>query len=440
MQSGLVSRGHQKERQNKLGVGRNDLLARFGRTTMAKAIVAAAVLCSLAGCGGGNSTPSPSNPTQQGLGPPPAPTQINSYFGTTGDIWTTKINHTANQINGEDTTLNGVLLAGSIIGNFTPDNGFLNLQLTTVPSQFTGQTGGFALDIPGRAALVRYGDRTYPVIPLAPTNVCPTIGGTVTYQYITIPSAASSGTSTWVPATDTTYGTFQVVTSGANWNFSNITQFTLTGGAPANSGSGLPTGFCGIGTTGYAVTVSSGATQPPVATVTMGFGPSGFFLEDNGSTQAQPVGVVPSNALGAGVGAIGVLQPSSALDTSAVVGAKYLGFYYEPGIVGGAPVAQLASFGCTGTACPAPPTNTSIIGGVFPNDDPAQPANQDVTLELGSQAASSNGLYPSATVTLSGVTFPGVAIAGTLEGKYVIFLIAEDTVNGVPLAIYLFQQ
>jgi hypothetical protein len=375
---------------------------------------------------------------QQGLATPTSPSQINSYIGTTGDIWTTKIDHTINQINGRDITLNPVSLNQSVIGTFKTVNEFLDLNLTNVPDQLTGQTGGFALDITGRAALVRYGDNTYPVIPLAPTAACPVIGGTVTYEYVTIPNATPpGGNPSWVPGMDSTYGTFQVSTNGSTWNLSNIMQFTLGGGVPANPGAGLPAGFCGIGPTGYTVTISSAATNPLLATVTLGFGPSGFFLEDNGSAQVQPVGVMASNALGAGVGAIGVIQPSSALNTNNVVGAKYVGFYYEPG---GVPVTQLASFGCSGSSCPTPPTPTATVGGVVPNDDPTQPADQNVTIDLGTQDPQNNGLYPTATVSVSGVSFPAAAVVGILESKYALFLICEDSISNVPLAIYLFQQ
>ena len=390
------------------------------------------------GCGGG-----PGTSTQTGLAAPPAPSEINSYIGTTGHIWSTKINRTASQVNGEDTTHYGDQLGGAIVGNFKSLAGYLDITLTTAPAEFTGQTAGFALEMPGQAALIRYGDITYPLIPLAPTNGCTAVGGTVTYNYITVPGVTSPPS--WLPDTDSTYGTFQVATDGSNWNFSNVTQFTLTGTPPMNPGTGLPAGFCGIGANGYAVTAASNATDPPVATVSMGFGPTGFFLEDNGSSQGLPAGVIPSNALGAGVGAIGGIQPTSSLNTQSVVGLQYLGFYYEPGIRGQEPaVTQLASFGCAGSNCPTPPSSTAIIGGVFPNtggvDDPTQPAAQNVTIDFGTQDPHNNGLYPSATITVSGIQFPAAAVVVTLRNSYAIFLIAQDTVNNVPLAIYVFQR
>jgi len=397
------------------------------------------------GIGCGSSGSQNYSSTQQGLATPPPPTQINSYFGTTGDVWSTSINRTASQINGEDRTLHGIQFAGSIIGTFNSSNGFLNLSLTTTPTELTDQKIGFALEIPGRAGLIRYGDIFHALVPLAPADGCTIIGGTVTYEYVTLPGASVAAA--WAPTIDTTYGTFQITTDGNIWNFSTITQFTLSGGSPANPGSGLPAGFCGIGAAGYAVTAASNSNNPPLATVTMGFGPSGFFLEDNGSSQATPVGVVPSNALGAGVGAIGVVQPSGALNTGNVVGGQYLGFFYEPGIHAGGAETQLASFGCSGVGCPQPSSPTAIVGGVFPNtggtspvDEPNMPPSQNITIDLGPQDPNNNGLYPSAMITISGVSFPAAAVVGNLEQKYAIFLIAEDIIDNTPLGIYLFQQ
>src|SRR5215472_14659936 len=102
-------------------------------------------LLSGTGCSGGGSQNS--NSTQQGLAPPPAPSQINSYLGTSGDIWSTKVNHTANQINGENTSLHGLQLAGAIVATFSSAGGFEDLSLTTVPHELTGQDIGFALEI-----------------------------------------------------------------------------------------------------------------------------------------------------------------------------------------------------------------------------------------------------------------------------------------------------
>jgi len=276
----------------------------------------------LSGCGGNSQA---RNPPTQGLATPPPAGQINSYFGTDGNIWSVNIDHSNSQITGKNLT-NGILLSGSAAGTFAPAGGFLNITLSAngTPPNLVGQIGGFALDLPGRAALLRLGDQTNPLIPLVSTGSCIAIGGTVTYQYVTIPSPS------WDQGTETAYGSFQASTNGPNWTVANVRQFTLAGMAPSIPGTGVPPGYCAQSTLGFAVTAASNSTNPPIATVTMGFGSSGFFLEDNGAQQGSPQGVVPSNALGAGVGAIGIVQPSSPVSTSSVVGARYLGFFYEP--------------------------------------------------------------------------------------------------------------
>jgi hypothetical protein len=94
-----------------------------------------------------------------------------------------------------------------------------------------------------------------------------------------------------------------------------------------------------------------------------------------------------------------------------------------------------------------PASPTAIIGGVFPHsggsspvDEPNLPPSQDVTIDLGTQDPGNNGLYPSASITISGVMFPAAAVVGSLENKSAIFLIAQDPITNTPLAIYLFQR
>jgi hypothetical protein len=344
-------------------------------------------------------------------------------------------------VKGQDITKNGLSLQRAAAGSFGMAGNFLKFSLTSDPPimpPVTGdpKVGGLGLDIPGRGAMVRFGDVTNSVVPLVPSAACPTIGGTVTYLFVTLPN------SSWAVQTDVAYGSFQVNVTDQTWNFTQGGQFTLSGGSPAAAAVPLPTGYCGVSTTGYSVTAASNSSaNPPIATVTMGFGPSGLFVEDNGSQQSTPPGVVPSNALGAGAGAVGLIQPSAPLSTSDAVGSQYLGFFYEPvtNVSNNPVVTQAVSFGCKGTSCPVPPSSTSIVGGTFPGDDPTQPANTDLVLDLGPQGTS-NGLYPNAQLTVSGVTFSAVAIVGNPEGKFVIYVLAQDTSRSLPAALYLFQQ
>ena len=404
-------------------------------------VLPVAMMLLLSGCGGssqnGNST------SGQGLVVPPPPSQINKYLGSNGDIWSVSLDHTNSQVTGKDITKNGLSLHqpyGSAAGSFTMAGKFMTFSLTSVPTPpvMTGDpnVGGLGLDIPGRAAMVRFGDVTNSVVPLIPSESCPTIQGTAAYIFVSIPNAA------WSDQNDVAYGAFQVSVTGQNWNFAGVTQFTLAGMSPSATATPLPAGYCGLSTTGYSVTAASSPNDtPPVATVTMGFGPSGLFVEDNGSEQSTPPGVVPSNSLGGGAGAVGVVQPAAQLNTSDVVGAKYAGFFYEPvaTVFDTSVVTQAVSFGCAGASCPAPPTSTSMVGGTFPNDDPSQAAKSNLVIDLGPQDPT-NGLYPKAQLTVSGVSFPAVAIVGNPEGKFVIYALAKDTIRGLPAALYLFQQ
>jgi hypothetical protein len=128
------------------------------------------------------------------------------------------------------------------------------------------------------------------------------------------------------------------------------------------------------------------------------------------------------------------------------VAAKYAGFEFDPIDVtlnraGSLPVA----FGQTAGS------GTVITGGAYPNDDVAQTAPSNITLDLGQQDGTSNGLYKNVTVTVPDTfsacattsfggtdasgkptcIFHGVAVAGDPNGKFVIFV----TVNDVSLAI-----
>jgi hypothetical protein len=356
-------------------------------------------------------------------------------------------------------------------------------------------TSSFALELAGQAGgfvqLQATGQNQQsvqqPVVPLVAATQCPNLSSAQTYQFITIPGALiPAGTGpiggAWDPATETAYGSVDISSSGSTVNFKNIQQFTLPsvgGTGVAQPPSSSPTGICGptnFGNTivvpGQAVITNPGVVPPiPVSPqATIGIGPSGLLVEDNtgpgGGTLAGSSPPLPyDNVLGAGTGAVGLPKPSAALDTSAVVGAQYLGFIYAAGVYNNGQntgwSSHLASFGFstvpTGCASVAPKTSTLIYGGDFTNDDPSAPAYKDgfgncnFAIDLGSQSAN-NGLYLNATVWVGGApgaayptnstgaaySFQAVAIAGQLNGKYAIFLIGTDSTQ--PWVIYLLQS
>lgn len=341
---------------------------------------------------------------QGSLPAPPAATQSNTYLGTStpGDIWTMQIDHTKNTFTATDVTNP----SQTVSGTFSSAGSFLNFATTNPPNG-----SALGLEILSRAALLDPGGTNQHLIAFVQQGGCLNVTGTVKFQFVTLPSSG------WAVGADTAYGTVQAATTGNTWNFSNLTQATLSG-SPLDIGALLSPGTCS----------NSTITIPPSSTiknrVTVGVGPSGLFVADEGS---------------GGQGEAGVIQPSSALNTASVVSGNFAGFIYEPARTTGFALITLpAGFGGG--------SGTSMTGGTFPgsdvgNPDVTKPHNTDWTIDLGAQDSANPGLYKSATVKIgSAAAFRAVAVVGNPEGKFVIFVIGLDTVNISPMAIYLFQQ
>jgi hypothetical protein len=370
--------------------------------------------------------------------------------------------------------------------------------------------GGFAVELAGQAGgLVQPSSSSLftgsVVTPLVAANECPNFKTAQPYQFITIPgpqytTSLPTPVADWNPSTDTAYGSVDVAGSGDTITFTNIVQYTLppvagkAPGAPTYPGASSITGACGKNYAGYLTVIPAVDTSvtvtnplngnqytvyPPQATVAIG--PTGLLVEDNGYTGA--LNGVPStyyttyyqNSLGAGVGAIGLPQPSSPLSDSganAVAGAQYLGYIYDPGytylygymnenIGTTGQSSHLASFGgitsstsrCASFAAQTGALTNGIYGGDFTNDDPTTSTdgfgNCDFAIDLGT-TQSPNGFYPNVTVWMGAnypanpqsptatYSFSAVAIAGQLNGKYAIFILGVDSTQ--PWAIYLLQS
>ncbi len=412
------------------------------------AVVIAVALLSV-GCGGKSNL----NLTPSGLPPVSQASGLNSYVGTqgtdpsTGDagaIWQLTINHSTKSFSASD-------YAAQLVpanGLFAFDGGFLNFSQTNPSPAF--QADGFAIEIPGRVAFFRPGfnsfNSTQNTTTFASSPVAAVPGNClgvfdVTFQFVTLPTA------TWISGKDPAYGSFQVnsiqpTSTGSTWNFSNLTELTL---AKTQSQVTLANGICAQSAVGEVVSIPPNSSSGNTTTIAVG--PSGFLIINNGPNTS---------------GAVGLIQPSTALDTSGLLDANYLGFISEPAIpipLSGVPTAnQIAFFGCPNSACNA--SGSSLVGGAFPNDDPTQPVNTNITINLGVQNATNNGLFDGATVTIPDPTsacvvpgvpgadsqgnltcaLPAVAVSANPENKFAIFLIAQDLVNQSPMAIYLFQE
>ncbi|HXY09321.1 MAG TPA: hypothetical protein VEI52_15870 [Terriglobales bacterium] len=392
----------------------------------------ALLLLALWGVGCGGSSSSQPAPAAAGLPAPTPAGDSNSYWGAqgSGNAWQISINHSTNSFASTDLSST---TGGSITGFFSIQNPttFLDLAQTNLAPPF--QQFGYALEIQGRTLLLRPGNNLTPLAALVPGS-CLSINGSVTIQFVALPEA------TWAVSTDPAYGSVQVATNGNAWNFSHLAQATL---ASSGETTGTwPAGTCGARADSAAVSVPS----HPGASLAVG--PSGFFVAE------QLIAQQPSAPH---FGAVGVIQPSAALNTGTVVSGNYFGFIYEPAVVASpstctsfclAPT-QMVQF--TNAKCPAntTPPATALCGGTFQNDEFTDLSN-DMLLDLGSQDPAESGLYKTASIQIPdplGVCsstgtcrLPAVAVAGNPQGNFAIFVIAQDTVNDSPLVISLFQQ
>jgi hypothetical protein len=356
-----------------------------------------------------------------------------------------------------------------------------------IPANASATQCSWAVELPNQAGgLIAINGQ--PVEPLAPATSCP-VSTTQTYQFLTLPApllAAGTGQNEWNPTLETGFGSVDVTGSGSAITFNNIQQYTLplsvaNGGtgaseAPATAVTSPQTGACSSTYYGNTTVVpasmtvtdpGNGSPAPPQTAVAIG--PTGLLIESNNANQGTSSTALPyQNLLGAGTGAIGLPKPSSALDTSALIGAQYLGFFYESGMEGGSgsngPSTLVASFGFatlpTNCKSVATQTSTMIYGGDFTKNNPGLASTQtaggfgkcDVAIDLGTQDPKNNGLYPAAKVYIGTAyqgnglgakyNFPAVAIAGQLNGKYTIFLLGADYKGSPNQAweIYLLQS
>jgi len=271
------------------------------------------------------------------------------------------------------------------------------------------------------------------------------------------------------------YGIVEIQSQGSAVTFS--TQPFLVGSNPQTAST--VTGGCSQTIFGALTAYPLNTYASPGATPELiSIGSAGLLV----SYFAPTAGSGATSAFGGGTGVIGVAEPSSALDVSAVTSAKYNGFIFSPGNPvkrsNGYDITVLASaFGnhtATSQACsllqaslaanngqgglvPTLPSPNSIYGGEFltvsasgtVNDPTGASASEncDVVIDLGTEDPANNGLFPNATVFIGSnfppfsasnpwhcstggvcaVSFPAAAIVGQVQSQYVIFLSASGS-------------
>jgi hypothetical protein len=465
------------------------------RRPIAFLLAEASILLLLAGCGSKAVNPNANNP---GIAGGSSSSQYNTYIGTQsvqwggvgyqklgfqyGGVWGMALDDKTDYFSYQNVGHEGSYsFAPNEPVSLPPDqptvgqlegSGFLTL------TSATGASGnaGYALEVPGSATLVRPGPDYFAPVFSVETSQCLQMPTASTYQFVALgtPNPAD-------PVNHVVYGSVQAQSSGLNWTFSKLSMFAFDGTdlKPTQ----LPAGECGETPEGYAINIAR-STATNNLPVTAQIGPTGFFLIDQGQgdpslfgagSNGLPIPISPGPT--GPLGLIGVQQPSSQLSTSAVVGAGYMGFEYDPinDTLGEDQLGQLGDgtvtiHGTLPVAFAGGGSGTAMTGNSFLNDDVAMPdtsANGAISIDLGSQD-SQNGLYKNVTVqvpdtyqtcafTPFGVQdtngnwfackYTGVAVVGNPNGKYAIFIsvneLGQTTRSNSPYAaleFFLFQQ
>jgi hypothetical protein len=365
---------------------------------------------------------------------------------------------------------------------------YSNAQYGTSASSGTGVSynpaldGGWIYELPNQAGGL-IGLKNLPFVPAVAAVNCPSSSQPNPYNFVSIPTyigpnkaTSGGGIANWDPQVDTAYGSVQVSTKGSTITFGSIAQYTASGKKLSSYQDldGNPTainsieGACSSTFYGNTISVPANADIGTPGTgetinipAIVGIGSSGLLLENNGETSnlvsnASASGYQPF--LGSGTGAMGLPKPGSAVDPKSLGVAQLFGVIYGGGTGKSDWTSVASSFGLssTPTTCPAGNFQSPLFGGDFPNNDPTKSSsghgNCNVVIDLGVQDPSNNGLFPNARVYLasgfagnpqaSAHSYPAVAIAGQLEGKYAVFVIGVDT-TGTPVqawGIYLFQS
>jgi hypothetical protein len=364
-------------------------------------------------------------------------------------------------------------------------------------------TGAWALEIPNGGALANLLKMNPAGSPLAlsaapaimaENTVCPQFSKVATpYLYVTVPNP--NGT---VDTAD--YGGVNVTTQGSAVTFS-AQPYQI---GPLSQSASTVTGGC-------SQTIFGPLTAYPLNSFGLTSNIELIAIGDSGLLVSSFVSGNAGTSLGAfggGTGVVGVSAPSSPVNVSAVVGAQYNGFFYAPQTTATSTydlTALASAYGdhtSTSQACSTLqsslaashgqgadtvstlPSASSLYGGEFLTTTSTGPVNNptgalgsencDVAIDLGEEDGSNNGLFAHATLFIGSnfppfsasnpwlctgtsltcaTSFPAAAIVGTVQGKYVILVVASAQTNPAaqlpnnfgspiaqPLGIYLFQK
>jgi hypothetical protein len=423
--------------------------SRWSRTILLTTVpvLCLAALLYLAGCGqtANSFTPAAAN-------------QVNSYFGSpftisVGSSLSTsvsKFDHSVGQIGVTAfvTETSGRVPAQILNGTFaTSPTGFLSItenfatSSAVISAQNPPLTGAWAVEIPGAGALANLlavsssGVSAAPVA-MAENSACPNFQHSAPFLYVTVPNAA-------IASNSADYGAVGITTQGSAVTLS--AQPYLINPKALTPTPTIVTGGCSDVFYGPLTAYPLNSFANPSNVELIAIGQSGLLVS---SFIASSGGASPG-AFGGGTGVIGVATPSSPVDVSAVIGAKYNGFIYAPQNSAcnssTIPICVTASYDITVPASAfgdntansqgcfslksslaannaqgamsvaALPSANTLYGGEFRTttgsvtvNDPTGAngsENCDVAIDLGLEDSANNGLFPNATVFI-GSNYP----------------------------------
>lgn len=338
-------------------------------------------------------------------------------FSLFGGVWSAQLDHKTNYFSMTD--VDYYYGSQSFVGNFENVNGFLSLDVTSSSVPLSGgsadPTQPYAIEHLGDGVLLDTNGGVAPAI-LPANSACPTINNQ-TYQFIEL-----AGTGSRDPGYQG-YGRVTVNATPSTWTFSNYDILGMDG--TDQKPAALANAVCAQTAEGFVATMPETVSGTNV-TYTAAVSSAGMFVMDRDWHGGQ-------------LPLAGMAVPASALDTSALENAEYIGIEYD--WFGASPQKLIEITNPVHFAGGMP-----MQGGLYPSSDVTQTPGSDLSIDLGTQDPKNNGFYPAVTVTLPdnqnrcvnqpyGGTnaagkpvciFPGVAIAGSAGGKFDLFLNVED--------------
>ncbi len=329
----------------------------------------------------------------------------NNYMGaqSPGDVWLFTLDDTGNQFSATNQTT-GLNYTGTTL---PLANGFLKTSITSSndPNLPAGSSG-YAVEVPGVAAMLALGGGTDKPVALVAQGACPTLNSPANVQLVNL------GKSTYDSTQSESYASVVVSQSGANYNFS-LNSFLLDGTLRTSQSGTLPSGTCSGGViTIPNVPTSSGGTT----TVTVAAAINGLYIIDLG----------PGH--GAAVGSQTFAVDSTTLNSA--MSATYLGAIFRRNST---PITTFAGFG--------PGSGTSISGGAFTNIDSDAFSAHATNVTVNFTSVNTNGfLQGNVSDSATGLDHtPFVGMVTQNGGKFFIFGITTDTSTTTPYMLLLAQ-